>query len=263
VRSLARLSAAAGFFFLVALCPSAPPAAEEEKAEIKLLVAPAKTDEAMTKLKLTPPAPKNYKIYFVDTEDFKLNSRGVILRLRDKGKKEPETETTVKFRPDDQSKAPDLELPNKPEKETEWLIGKGKNLSYSLKQEIKGTELLENPGENLAALFSDEQKAFFKLITMEEFGSVKLKVFGPIPAQIWELQEPPPIDDEVSVELWKLGDERILEISRKAKAKNLKEKANEFAAAFKDRATVDADPESKTRKALKHFSKDHPEAKPK
>lgn len=175
------------------------------------------------------------------------------MSLRDKGKKE--TETTVKFRPDDQSKAPDLELPTKPEKETEWLIGKRKNLSYSLKQEIKGTELLENPAKNLAALFSNEQKAFFKLIMLEEFDPGKLKVFGPILAEIWEWQEPPPIDDEVSAELWKLGDEQILEVSRKTKAKNLEEKATEFAAASEKRVTVDADPESKTRKALKYYSK--------
>ena len=140
-------------------------------------------------------------------------------------------------------------------------MGKGQNFSYSLKHEIKGTNLLECPDKNLDILFSTEQKALFELIMGEKFDPAHLRVFGPIPADVWEWQDPD-VEDEVSAELWKLGDDQIFELSRKAKAKNLEEKATKFAAAFKNRVTVDANPESKTRKALQHYSKADPKAKP-
>jgi hypothetical protein len=233
----------------------AGPAASDDRAEIKLLAQHDKVPEAMAALKLTEPANKHYRVYFVDTKDLKLNGRGLILRLRDKGKKDPETEATVKFRPDDQSKAPDLALPKECKKETEWLVGKGQNLSYSLEQEIPGTELLQNPSDNLAKLFSAEQKAFFKLVMNEEFDPVKLKVFGPIAAEIWEWDEPA-VGDKVSSELWKLGDQQIFELSRKTKLDGLKKKAEDFEKAFQNKGVaVDPDPKSKTHKALEYYSK--------
>jgi hypothetical protein len=251
-----------GFLCLTAVpgCMGAG-AADEDKAEIKLLVSPASIDKAMKALSLASPAPKHYRVYFVDTQDLKLIARGVILRLRDKGKKDhPETETTVKFRPDDQSKAPDPEWPTEVKKETEWIINKGQNVSYALKNELPGTERLENPEKNLDALFSQDQKAFFEKITREKFDSLALRVFGPIPADVWEWEEPDV--KEVSAELWQLGDERIFELSRKAKADALEKKAAKFAKAFKDRVEIDPKPESKTRKAMEYFSKATPTPTP-
>lgn len=261
-RSLMRLSAASiGFFCFVAF-PAFLHAADDDKAEIKLLVAPAGIGKAMKVLPLAKLKPKHYRVYFADTKDLRLISRGVILRLRDKGKEKPETETTVKYRPDDQSKALDLKLPTEPKKETEWLVNKGQNVSYALKNEIKGIELLENPDKNLDTLFSNEQKAFFELIMGTKFDPSNLRVFGPIPADIWEWQDPD-VKDDVSAELWKLGDEQIFELSRKAQADDLAKKAAKFAAAFETRVTVDPHPESKTRKAMEHFAKTDPKADPK
>jgi hypothetical protein len=229
------------------------PAASDERAEIKLLVQRDKVPEAMAALKLTEPANKHYQICFVDTADFRLNQAGLILRLRDKGK--GKTETTVKFRPEDPSKPIDQKWLPKLAREPEWLVGKGQNLSYSLEQEIIGTELLRKPGDNLAALFSDEQKAFFKLVMNEEFDPAKLKVFGPIAAEIWEWDEPS-VGDKVSAELWKLGDKQIFELSRKTKPDGLKKKAEDFEKAFQNKGlAVDPDPESKTHKALEYYSK--------
>jgi hypothetical protein len=140
-------------------------------------------------------------------------------------------------------------------REPEWLVGKGENLSYSLEQEITGTELLRNPADNLATLFSTEQKAFFKLVMNEEFDPAKLKVFGPIAAEIWEWDEPA-VEDKVSAELWKLGDNQIFELSRKTKSDGLKKKAEKFEKAFQSKGiAVDPNPESKTRKALEYYSK--------
>jgi hypothetical protein len=173
----ASLFAAAAFVHVL-------PAASDEHAEIKLLVEHDKVSGAMKALNLTEPANKYYQIYFVDTADFSLNEAGLILRLRDKGK--GKTETTVKFRPKDPSKPIDQEWLAKLEREREWLVGKGENLSHSLEQEILGTELLRKPADNLDALFSDEQKAFFKVVMNEEFDPAALKVFGPIAAEIWE-----------------------------------------------------------------------------
>jgi hypothetical protein len=257
LRSLARLLAASFGFFCIAAFPAFLHAADDDKAEIKLLVAPAGIDKAMKALPLASLKPEHYRVYFADTKDLRLIGRGVILRLRDKGKKDPETETTVKFRPDDQSKAPDLKLPKESKKETEWLIMKGQNVSYSLKNEIKGTNLLECPDKNLDILFSAEQKAFFELIMGEKFDPAHLRVFGPIPADVWEWKDAD-VEDDVSAELWKLGDEQIFELSRKAKADNLDKKAEKFAAAFEKKVTIDANPESKTRKAMQHFAKAEP-----
>lgn len=255
-RTLTRLAAATFGFVCIATFPGFLQAAEDEKAEIKLLVAPAGIDKAIKALPLASLEPKHYRVYFADTKDLRLIGRGVILRLRDKGKKDPETETTVKFRPDDQSKAPDLQLPKEPKKETEWLIKKGQNVSYSLKNEIKGTELLDNPDKNLNTLFSDEQKAFFKLVMNEEFDPATLKVFGPIAAEIWEWDEPAVGDKEVSAERWKLGDNQVFELSRKTKPDDLQKKAEKFEKAFRDKGiAVDPAPESKTRKALEYYSK--------
>lgn len=228
------------------------PAANDERAEIKLLVQHDKIAGAMSTLKLAAPATKNYQIYFIDTADLRLNKAGLILRLRDKGK--GKTETTVKFRPEDPAKPiDDKSLPNLA-RETEFLVGKGSNLSYSLEQEIAGTELLRKPADNLAALFSAEQKAFFKLVMNEEFDPAKLRVFGPIAAQIWE-RDDPAVGDKVSAELWKLVDKQIFELSRKTKSDDLKKKAEDFEKAFQDKGiSVDSDPESKTRKALEFFS---------
>jgi hypothetical protein len=230
------------------------PAASDERAEIKLLVQRDKVPEAMAALNLTGPANKHYQIYFVDTADFRLNQAGLILRLRDKGK--GETETTVKFRPGDPLKPIDPEWLPKLEREREWLVGKGENLSYSLEQEIPGTELLRKPADNLDALFSAEQKAFFKLVMNEEFDPATLKVFGPIAAETWEWEEPAVRDKEVSAERWKLGDKQVFELSRKTKPDDLQKKAEKFEKAFRDKGiAVDPDPESKTRKALEYYSK--------
>jgi CYTH domain len=229
------------------------PAASDERAEIKLLVQRDKVPEAMAALKLTEPANKHYQIYFVDTADFKLSQAGLILRLRDKGK--GKTESTVKFRPEDPSKPIDQEWLPKLAREPEWLVGKGQNLSYSLEQEITGTELLRKPADDLDALFSAEQKEFFKLVMKEELDPAKLKVFGPIAAQIWEWEEPA-VGDKVSAELWNLGDTQIFELSRKTKPDGLKKKAQDFEKAFQNKGVaVDPDPTSKTRKALEYYSK--------
>jgi len=247
--------AAAFALFCLATFPAAVYAAKDDGAEIKLLVQSDKIGAARTALKLAAKPDKRYQIYFVDTAKFGLSNAQLILRLRDKGKSQ--TETTVKFRPADSSLPLDKKWRGKLEKEVEWLVGKGENISYSLKQEIEGTDLLKRPGENLDALFSGEQKKLFKDIMKKEFDPAKLTVFGPIAAEIWEWKEDA-VDDKVSAELWHLGAEQILEVSRKAKTENLENKAAEFAAAFKSKGiALAANPESKTRKALEYYSK-HP-----
>jgi hypothetical protein len=229
-------------------------AAEDERAEIKLLVQPNKIAEARRALNLTGAAEKHYKIYFVDTGRFDLNKTGLILRLRDEGSV---METTVKFRPVDSSIPLDEQWQGTLEKESEWLIGKGENLSYSLSHELNGPERIKNPSENLDILFMEDQKALFKKVTNHEFDPAELKVFGPIAAEIWEWREGT-VDDKVSAELWTLGNEQIFELSRKTKANNLKEKADDFERAFKQKGiAVDSNPESKTRKALEYYSHSH------
>ena len=249
--SVRSLSAVTLILFCLAGHPALVQAAANEGTEIKLMIATAGVDQAMKALNLRRPAPKQYRIYFVDTPDLTLISGGVILRLRDKGTKKPETETTIKFRPDDQSKVPKLPWPKQLEKETEWLVGKGQNLSYVLENEIPGTKFLEDPSENLSSLFSAKQKAFFELIAKEQFDPAKLKVFGPISAEIWEWNEPS-AGGEVSAESWKLGDEQIFELSMKAETGDLKTMADKFESVFQRKGiAVDPNPESKTRKALK------------
>lgn len=227
-------------------------AGDDEDAEIKLLVQTEKIAEARTALKLAPAADKHYQIYFVDTAELNLLEAGLILRLRDKGN--TETETTVKFRPAAGSGPPAGQWDGKLEREREWLIGKGENLSYSLKQILKGTGLLTKPSENLALLFSDDQKALVKEISKQEFDPASLRLFGPIAAEVWQWKEPA-VDDKVSAELWNLAGQQIFELSRKTKAHDLKTKAEAFAAAFDKRVAVDPDPESKTRRALEYLKR--------
>jgi len=247
------LAACAAFLATSAFVHVAP-ASSDERGEIKMLVQRDKVPEAMAALKLTESGNKHYRIFFVDTADFRLNRAGLILRLRDKGK--VKIESTVKFRPEDPSKPIDQKWLPKLAREPEWHVGKGEHLSYSLEQELPGTELLRKPADNLAALLSAEQKAFFKLVMNEEFDPAKLKVFGPIASEIWEWDEPAVGDKEVSAELWKLGNEQIFELSRKTKPDDLKKKAKHFEKAFQKKGVAaDPNPESKTRKALEYYSK--------
>ena len=239
---------------LAVLCPghlSPVRAADESRAEIKLLVRSDAIAEAKAALALPAAAQKTYRIYFVDTPDLDFEKAGLILRLRDK--QHGTTEVTLKIRP----KAPaqfHAERWEKLEKETEWVAGRGENMSYATKEERAGADLLEDPAVHLAQFFSDEHKALIREITGHEFEPAQMKIFGPIEAQIWEWNEAA-LQDEISAELWKCGNLEIFELSRKTGLKNLATKGDDFVRILAAKGVAaDPAPESKTHLALKYFS---------
>jgi hypothetical protein len=243
-----------------------PALAEEQKSEIKLFVVEAKIDEAKKQIdqEFKPEGPTRHEIYFFDTDALALyetTAGPVILRARQKGSKEPQS--TVKLRRD----KPDLalekklaELGLKIEREPEAIVGKDEapGISYALdaKPGKKLSELEGATGQQISEWFSADQKKFLEAAGTTVDWST-LKVFGRIDADVWEWKEQDKrIDTEVTVELWRLGDKRILELSCKKKGGDLAKQKKDFAAFFKEKKIPAAEnPPSKTKQALDHFSK--------
>ena len=227
-------------------------AAEDERAEIKLLVQADKIGEARRLLNLTDAPGKHHKIYLVETPHFDLNKFGLILQLR--AEANDWMEVTVKFNPKDSSRPINDEWQGKLEKEPEWLVGKGQTVWYSLKQNLGGAERINHPDENLDILFTDEQKTLFTQVVNHQTNIAELHALGPIAADIWEWSEEA-ADDKISAELWTFGNKQLLELSRKANTANLKAEADKFEQALKRKGIeVESDPEDRTRKALAYYS---------
>jgi hypothetical protein len=245
--------------------------AKEPKAEIKLFVADDKIDEVSKQVQegFAKGAPKKHRIYFFDTraQDLYGNANGpVILRAR---QKESKPQSTVKFRRDERD--PELEetlgkISSKLEIETEFIVGKkGKpGISYALdaKPDRELSQLEGARGEELAAWFSVEQKQFLKAAGVNvDWG--KLKVFGPIDADVWQWTESDKrVDTDITTELWPLGNRRILELSCKKQDGELDRQVSDFVAFFQDHNIRAAEnPESKTKQALDYFAA-HPTKSP-
>ena len=243
-----------------------PAQAEEPKAEIKLFVAEDKIDEAKKQIdkEFKPKGPTPHQIYFFDTATLGLyeNAAGpVILRARKKGTKDPQS--TVKLRRD--KRDPDLEeklaaISPKLEIETEAIIGKKDppGISYALdaKWEKSLSELDTATGQKISEWFSPEQKKFLEAAGIKvDWGD--LKAFGRIDAEMWEWEETDKrVDTDVTVELWRLGEKRIFELSCKKPSEDLATQKENFAAFFKEKNIPAAeDPPSKTKQALDHFAK--------
>lgn len=239
--------------------------AEEPKGEIKLFVPEGKIDETRKQVQegFAPGAPeKKHRIYFFDSkaQDLYKNTNGpVILRAR---RKETKTQSTVKFRRD--ARDPELEktlgkISSKLEIETEFIVGKtGKpGISYALDAK-PGQELSElegADGNKIETWFSEEQKQFLKAAGVHiDWG--KLKVFGPIDADVWQWTESDKrVGTEMTAEFWLLGTRGILELSCKKPGEELEKQVADFVAFFKDHNILAAEnPESKTKQALDYFA---------
>lgn len=239
--------------------------AEEPKAEIKLFVVEDNIVATQKQIasEFNPAGPTKHQIYFFDTAalGFYQNAAGpVILRARQKGTKDPQS--TVKFRRD--KRDPDLEkalteISSKVEIEEEAIIGKDgpAGFSYALDAKWKNalSELEGATGQKISEWFSADQKKFLEAAGIKvEWDD--LKVFGRIDAEVWEWEEKDRrVATEVTMELWQLGDKRILELSCKKSGGGLARQKEDFAAFFKEKKIQAAEnPPSKTKQALDHFS---------
>jgi hypothetical protein len=251
---------------LVSLGFENAPAAEPD-LEIKLFVAEAKIDEAAKQIQkdFAPKPPEKHQIYFFDTPALGLyeNPAGpVILRARQKGKDAPQS--TVKFRRD--KRDPDLEkklgeISSEFEIQIEAIVGKKgpPGISYALDAEW-GHELSKLEGASgapISAWFSPDQKRFLETAGVAvEWAN--LKVFGRVDADAWDWKEKNDkrVDAKITAELWRLGDQRIYELSCKKPDKEVAKQVENFEAFFKDHNIFAAqDPPSKTKQALDYFSR--------
>ena len=272
---LRSVTGSAGFLALsFALLGYANAAAKEPEAEIKLFVVEEKIDEARKQIEkeFKPAAAKKHQIYFFDTAALGLyeDKQGpVILRARQKTK---EPQSTVKLRRD--KRDPDLEkklaeISPKLEIEAEAIVGKKgpPGISYALdaKWEDKTLSKLEGAtGHTISEWFSADQKKFLEAAGINVDWD-NLKVFGRIDADVWEWEEQDKrVETDVTVELWQLGDKRILELSCKKSGGDPPKQKENFAAFFKEKNIPAAEnPPSKTKKALDYFArKTTPQPKP-
>ena len=240
--------------------------AAEPDLEIKLFVVKGKIDEAAKQIQkdFAPKPPEKQQIYFFDTVllDLYKNPAGpVILRARQKGKDAPKS--TVKFRRDNRD--PDLEkklgdISAKFEIQIEAIVGKKgpPGISYALDAvwESELSKLEGASGLTISEWFSPDQKKFLQTagVTVDW---TSLKVFGPVDAEAWDWKEKNDkrVDAKVTAELWRLGDQRIYELSCKKSDQEVATQVENFEAFFRDHNILAAeDPPSKTKQALDYFA---------
>lgn len=184
--------------------------------EIKL-VAPMHTHRAtVMKLGLDPIDAEVRQVYFFDTPNLDLNKAGLVVRARRIGG--GTGDTVIKLRPVNPA-AIDKELRRSESFKTEIdVVPGGYVCSGSLKGRCKAQEVRDAVGGQmpLDALFSREQRAFYRAHAPKGIALRSLATFGPtfvLKARVWVKQ----LDRRLVVEMWLFPDgSRNLEISTKA-----------------------------------------------
>lgn len=185
--------------------------------ELKL-VAPMHTHRAtIAKLGLDPIEAEVRQVYFFDTPNLDLNKAGVVVRAR--RIQGGAGDTVIKLRPVDPA-AIDKGLRRSESFKTEIdVVPGGFVCSGSFKGRCTAQEVRDAVGGKmpLDALFSKEQRAFYKANAPKGIALRSLATFGPtfvLKARLWAKQ----LDRRLVVELWLFPDgSRNLEISTKSR----------------------------------------------
>ena len=224
--------------------------------ELKLSVPATEHRATIKALRLDPVEAQPRQAYFFDTANLDLSKAGLVVRARRfQGGR---ADTVVKLRPVDPANIdPKLRRSASFKVEVDVVPG-GFVCSASFKGVCTGKEVLDMTSGKvpLSALFSKEQRAFFKAHAPAGMKMKSLSTLGPT-FLLRSKHQPKDFDRPVTVEMWLYPDgSRILEISTKC----LPEEAFEAAPAFKTYLTkcginVSGTQETKTKTVLEFFSK--------
>ena len=228
-----------------------------DSVELKLTVPETDQRSTVAALEMDPLEAQIRQVFFFDTPDLVLSSQGVVVRLRRVQKKGDDS--VVKLRPVVPSDLP-ASVRKLPEfgVEVDAMPG-GFVCSASMKgsptRDVRSSLTKDQP---LRKLFSKEQRAFYAEHAPDGLALDDLKLLGPI--FVLKLKfAPKGFSRKLVAEMWLYPDNsRILELSTKcapAEALTVAEEARTF---LSDRGVdLGGEQETKTRKALQYFSRQH------
>jgi len=228
-----------------------------DSVELKLTVPETDQRSTVAALNMDPLDAQLRQVFFFDTPDLTLSGHGVVVRLRRVQK--TGDDSVVKLRPVVPSELPGAvrKLPDF-RVEVDAMPG-GFVCSASMKgtppRDVRGSFAANRP---LRKLFSKAQRAFYAEHAPDGLALDDLTLLGPI--FVLKLKfTPKKFDRRLVAEMWLYPDNsRILELSTKCAPAEALQVADE-ARAFLSAHGVDlgGEQETKTRKALQYFSRQH------
>jgi hypothetical protein len=229
---------------------------DADSVELKLTVPEADQRSTVTALGMDPLESEIRQVFFFDTPDLALDSRGVVVRARRVQRKGDDS--VVKLRPVVPSELPE-KLRSSPNLvvEVDAMPG-GYVCSASLKAALGSNPVRKTlQGERpIRKLFSKEQRAFFAEHAPDGVELDDLAVLGPI--FVLKLKfKPVDFAGKLVAELWNYPDgSRILELSTKCAPAQAFQTSLDSKAFLRDRGVeLTGKQQTKTKTALRYFSK--------
>ena len=179
-------------------------------AEAKILLLPAESQLAVTKLKATGKA--TGRVYFFDTNALDLLSQGVIVRLRQGA----DNDLTVKLRPPAGKSLPDPYAVREDYKCEVDITASGPVRSYSIRRKYVAERLPATGSEILGVLSSGQKKLLKEAQVSIDWAHVER--IEDIRSTVWQVKGQPGFDRRLTLELWEWPAGKILELSTRAQA---------------------------------------------
>jgi hypothetical protein len=229
---------------------------DADSVELKLTVPESEQRSTAAALGMDPLDAELRMIYFFDTPDLALNTKGVVVRARRVQRKGDDS--VVKLRPVVPAELPD-ELRASPNLVVEVdAMPNGFVCSASMKASLGTTDVRKVAlGKRpIRKLFSKEQRAFYVDHAPEGIALDDLTLLGPI--LVLKLRfKPKDFDRKLVAELWNYPDNsRILELSTKCAPADALRVSLETRAFLRDQGVdLTGDQQTKTKTALDYFSK--------
>jgi hypothetical protein len=237
---------------------------DADSVELKLTVPEPNQRSTLAALDVDPLEAEIRQVFFFDTPELDLDAHGVVIRARRiQGKG---GDSIVKLRPVVPSELPgDLRRSDAFRVEVDALPG-GFVCSGTLKDSPDADDVLRVANGRLPVhkLFSKEQRHLFAAHAPQGIELDDLNVLGPI--FVLKLRfTPPDLGRKVVAEMWIYPDgSRILELSTRAKTNEMFQVAAETRTFLVGHGVdLSGEQETKTRKALEFFAREHKQAKEK
>jgi len=232
-----------------------------DSVELKLTVPEPHQRSTVAALALDPLEAQIRQVFFFDTPDLALDAHGIVARARRiQGKG---GDSIIKLRPVEPSKLPeDLRRSAAFNVEVDALPG-GFVCSGTLKGKPDQADVLRATSGKLPLrkIFSKEQRQLFSAYAPKGVALDDLTVLGPI--FVLKLRfVPPELERRFVAEMWIYPDgSRILELSTRCETTEAFEVAAQARAYLSEHGVdLSGEQETKTRKALEHFTAERPAA---
>ncbi|HMD07799.1 MAG TPA: CYTH domain-containing protein [Candidatus Acidoferrum sp.] len=189
------------FFFCAGL-----PAQDKCNVEVKVLLPPAETQNAVVALKAKKETPS--RVYFFDTDALDLLSQGVIVRLR----RDAHSELTIKLRsPTGRKLGPTTEGGDDFKCEIDQTE-EGAVFSYSIRKRYVAEELPQTGNEVFLLLSAGQKKLLRDAQASVDWTRVQRIV--EVKSSAWQAQSQPRLG-KLALELWEWQRGKLLELSTK------------------------------------------------